>query len=187
MIINNASILTTIDVADRGPFNIQYTIEGHHNLGHDWVGGSMDILNISVNDPVFFLHHTFIDYIWEKFREKQRKYGIDSQKDYSAIARVVTGNKPYNLRPFHKPNRAMNCFFWLRKIDGYWNNFTDLYEYEDSPECPDCGNSLFFTCNKNLGRCISKHSQDSRDRKEGPSRGVKSNNYFDIVNRICAV
>src|SRR5581483_2856033 len=34
-----------------------------HNLVHVWVGGSMGPMS-SPNDPVFFLHHCFIDKLW---------------------------------------------------------------------------------------------------------------------------
>lgn len=34
-----------------------------HNRGHMWVGGSM-IPMTSPNDPVFFLHHCFVDKLW---------------------------------------------------------------------------------------------------------------------------
>jgi tyrosinase len=34
-----------------------------HNLVHDWVGGHM-LTSVSPNDPVFFLHHCFIDKCW---------------------------------------------------------------------------------------------------------------------------
>src|SRR5206468_3778310 len=34
-----------------------------HNLTHVWVGGSMGPMS-SPNDPVFFLHHCFIDKLW---------------------------------------------------------------------------------------------------------------------------
>ena len=109
---------------------------------------------MSENDLICFLHHAFIDYIWEKFREKQRKFDIDPETDYLLIARVETGDESYDLRPFHEPNRIMDCFYWLRNIDGNLNNFTDLYEYKNSPECPECGNSPLLTCNTNIGRCI---------------------------------
>jgi tyrosinase len=34
-----------------------------HNLVHDWVGGHM-LTTVSPNDPVFWLHHSFIDKCW---------------------------------------------------------------------------------------------------------------------------
>lgn len=38
-----------------------------HNYGHGWVGGDdghMGDANESPNDPIFFLHHAFIDKVW---------------------------------------------------------------------------------------------------------------------------
>lgn len=42
-----------------------------HDGVHDWIGGDMGSVTVSAFDPVFYLHHAFIDYIWEKFREHQ--------------------------------------------------------------------------------------------------------------------
>ncbi|KAH3823070.1 hypothetical protein DPMN_124868 [Dreissena polymorpha] len=36
-----------------------------------WVGGDMSNTPAALYDPVFFLHHVFIDYIWEQFRTRQ--------------------------------------------------------------------------------------------------------------------
>lgn len=35
-----------------------------HNLVHNWVGGSMNEIGSAPNDPVFFLHHCYIDRLW---------------------------------------------------------------------------------------------------------------------------
>lgn len=40
---------------------------GLHNPVHNWVGGNMTQAT-SPNDPVFFLHHCYIDLLWEKWR-----------------------------------------------------------------------------------------------------------------------
>jgi tyrosinase len=38
-----------------------------HNPVHNWVGGNMADAT-SPNDPVFFLHHAFIDLLWERWK-----------------------------------------------------------------------------------------------------------------------
>jgi len=38
-----------------------------HNRGHVWVGGSM-LGTTSPNDPIFFLHHCFVDLIWAEWQ-----------------------------------------------------------------------------------------------------------------------
>jgi tyrosinase len=39
-------------------------IEGIHNSGHVWVGGSMSGILTAPTDPVFWMHHAEIDRIW---------------------------------------------------------------------------------------------------------------------------
>lgn len=38
-----------------------------HNPVHAWIGGDMDTAS-SPNDPVFFLHHCYLDLLWERWR-----------------------------------------------------------------------------------------------------------------------
>jgi tyrosinase len=40
-----------------------------HNRGHVWVGGHM-LLSTSPNDPIFFLHHCFVDKIWADWQAR---------------------------------------------------------------------------------------------------------------------
>lgn len=42
-----------------------------HNRVHVWVGGSM-LPGTSPNDPVFFLHHCFLDKIWANWQKRMR-------------------------------------------------------------------------------------------------------------------
>ena len=39
-------------------------LEGIHNSGHVWVGGSMGSIPTAPCDPVFWMHHAEIDRIW---------------------------------------------------------------------------------------------------------------------------
>ncbi|MFE1952983.1 tyrosinase family protein [Streptomyces sp. NPDC059524] len=41
----------------------------NHNLVHRWVGGHM-LGAGSVNDPVFWLHHSFVDLCWSRWRKR---------------------------------------------------------------------------------------------------------------------
>jgi tyrosinase len=40
-------------------------LERHHDSVHVWIGGHMGGTPSSPQDPVFFLHHCFIDYLWD--------------------------------------------------------------------------------------------------------------------------
>ncbi|MFF7983460.1 tyrosinase family protein [Streptomyces sp. NPDC007901] len=41
----------------------------NHNRVHRWVGGHM-VSGASVNDPVFWLHHAFVDLQWSRWRQR---------------------------------------------------------------------------------------------------------------------
>ncbi|MGW0864584.1 tyrosinase family protein [Streptomyces sp. NPDC002611] len=43
----------------------------NHNRVHGWVGGDM-LGGASVNDPVFWLHHAFIDLQWSRWQRRHR-------------------------------------------------------------------------------------------------------------------
>lgn len=42
---------------------------GLHNPVHNWIGGNMGDAT-SPNDPIFFLHHCYIDLLWENWRKQ---------------------------------------------------------------------------------------------------------------------
>lgn len=43
-----------------------------HGLSHVWVGGFMFVIRVSPNDPTFYMHHSFVDYLWEQFRQNRQ-------------------------------------------------------------------------------------------------------------------
>jgi tyrosinase len=45
-------------------------LEHWHNLGHVFVGGTMNQTN-SPLDPIFYLHHGFVDKLWQEWEEKE--------------------------------------------------------------------------------------------------------------------
>ncbi|HEX9859093.1 MAG TPA: tyrosinase family protein [Paracoccaceae bacterium] len=48
-----------------GTFNtFAPALEGIHNSGHVWVGGSMSLITTAPTDPIFWMHHCEIDRIW---------------------------------------------------------------------------------------------------------------------------
>lgn len=53
-----------------GPNSWERTCEdGLHNPVHRWIGGNMGDAT-SPNDPVFFMHHCYIDLLWERWRKQ---------------------------------------------------------------------------------------------------------------------
>ncbi len=64
-----ASALTTAPYWP-GTNSWERTCEGElHNPVHNWIGGNMKDAT-SPNDPIFFLHHCYIDLLWEKWRKQ---------------------------------------------------------------------------------------------------------------------
>ncbi|OWF47427.1 uncharacterized protein LOC110454385 [Mizuhopecten yessoensis] len=135
-------------------------LEDVHDSVHVWVGGGngqMNDLNTAAQDPAFFSHHAFVDYLWEEFRQRQIQLGIDPSLDYPA----QFGS------PQHAPLAPMR-FGNLRNIDGYSNLITsNIYQYEASPTCrrqrPTCG-SDFLRCDTNraMPRCITLRIDEAR-------------------------
>lgn len=136
---------------------IDDNLEYHHDAVHRWVGtpnGHMADPNLAAMDPVFFLHHCYIDYLWEKFRERQKRLGINSEKDY-----------PKTNLTLHAPDRPMdNLEPPIRNVEGYSNRFTRrIYRYADAPSCYNrCGGgrNVFLYCDKKKNGCVSRSRQE---------------------------
>ena len=98
-------------------------------------------------DPVFWFHHTFIDCIYEWFRQKQVEKGINPMRDWPA----EYGDSA------HSPFAAMRLGS-LRMIDGTNNFFTErTLLCKDRPgTCKnnlECG--IYMRCDPQTSRCVS--------------------------------
>lgn len=127
----------------------QYNLELLHGGPHVWIGGQMAGLNSAAHDPVFFLHHAFVDYIWEVFRIRQLRFcRVNPINDY-----------PPSL-DLHHVDRAMDSYPAYSNGDGYSGYWTsNWYSYESSPHCSlsrSCG-TPYLTCGirRNRPTCIS--------------------------------
>ncbi|VDM62936.1 unnamed protein product [Angiostrongylus costaricensis] len=121
------------------------TFESMHGLSHVWVGGFMFVIRVSPNDPMFYLHHAFVDYLWEQFRKKQQsREQRETQWD--------TCNELHGYDEQMKP-------FRLQNRDGLSNQYTDEYDYEPVRHCtsmiPEC-DSPYYWCDTKSWRCRSK-------------------------------
>ena len=89
--------------------------ENMHGSVHVFVGGHMGNLVCSPSDPIFWMHHAFVDCIWQKFRDSSQ---ITPLTEY-----------PSSAPPAHDGNDNMIPFTGLRNIDGM-NTWTSLfYQY----------------------------------------------------------
>jgi tyrosinase len=63
--IGALSILPNAATMANSTFNaFTPALQGVHNSGHVWVGGSMGSVATAPADPVFWMHHAEIDRIW---------------------------------------------------------------------------------------------------------------------------
>lgn len=62
---------TILDAMDRNPTysNFRSTLEIYHGTPHVFVGGGMNSM-MSPMDPIFWVHHAFIDAIWDVYQKK---------------------------------------------------------------------------------------------------------------------
>ncbi len=77
-------------------------LEEVHGHIHLWVGGSMFPMT-SPNDPVFFLHHCYVDRIWDRWQINKP----DNDDYYPSDGTVTTGG---GVIPYQ--NRSAKIFPW---------------------------------------------------------------------------
>ncbi|WAR12529.1 TYR3-like protein, partial [Mya arenaria] len=139
----------------------QYNLELQHNALHVWMGGNMDDLSQSAEDPVFYLHHSFVDYLWEEFRTRQKMIGIDPETDYPE-SNWGDDN--------HAPDAAIG-FGDLRNVDALSNVIADLVKYDPSPVCtrshPTCI-SKYLRCDssRSYPACVSLSQEELNPLKD---------------------
>ena len=99
--------------ADTSPQNIENT----HGSVHYWVAdkrqkGQMGDLLCSPSDPVFYMHHAFIDCIWELFRQTSQTTPLDEYTNHDEDS-------------IHWPDAPMKPFGLMNK-NGLANHYTKL-------------------------------------------------------------
>uniref|UniRef100_A0A183BW73 ShKT domain-containing protein n=1 Tax=Globodera pallida TaxID=36090 RepID=A0A183BW73_GLOPA len=133
-------------------------VELNHNNVHTWIGGDMGGLPTAPQDPVFFMHHCFIDYIWEQWRLKwqsrtQRETEFPTDREVDACSGSVNYRLSATMRPFQDP-------VVLNRV-GLSNDYTDfLYTYAPRPTCQSAGGCgspyLFCDTTKRTPLCCAK-------------------------------
>ena len=96
------------------------TTEGSqlHNRVHLWVGGSM-VPMTSPNDPVFFLHHCFIDKVWADWQAAQNEANAAGAPHYAPLSGGPTG---HNFGDVLQP--------WTRRIEDVMDIAALGYAYQ---------------------------------------------------------
>ncbi|KAH9495731.1 putative tyrosinase-like protein tyr-3 [Bulinus truncatus] len=79
--------------ATNSPFNLEVI----HGGPHIYVGGTMSQLSTAAYDPLFFLHHAFVDYIFESFRERLRSIGVNPETYPQVVSSYLYCVQPYEM------------------------------------------------------------------------------------------
>ncbi|XP_060079092.1 uncharacterized protein LOC132558533 [Ylistrum balloti] len=104
----------------------RYNLEFYHNRIHVFLGGFLMDISLAPRDPLFFLLHTYIDYVWELFRQSLISRGIDAERY------PPTGGLDFR----HAPDRPMEGFPEWQNKDGYLNDWNDrIAHYKPSFHC----------------------------------------------------
>ena len=69
----------------------------------------MGSITCSPNDPIFWMHHSFVDCTWEEFRRTSQK--TNPETDYPT-------NENGDYEEAHEPQRTMIPFGPLKNIEG---------------------------------------------------------------------
>lgn len=117
------------DMLERGPV---------HHGAHRWVGGIM-AANVSPRDPVFYLHHAFVDKLWKEWEDLRgtsafmRTDMIRYNGTYVFNGQTLPSVNPNNI----KNSRALGVFYGenqLAVLDNYTVNNTynsqELFFYQ---------------------------------------------------------
>ncbi|MBN3309470.1 TYRO Tyrosinase, partial [Amia calva] len=99
------------------PQNNRHLNSSMHNLIHDYLNGTISHVPIAANDPIFLVHHAFVDKILEMWLETHQDAHYPNDT---------------NIPKAQRPNSYMTAFFPLRHNDNYFNlKVLDLgYSYE---------------------------------------------------------
>ena len=150
-------------------WNVDSSFETFHGGTHNWVGGVMVNLPVSPSDPMFFLHHSFIDCLFTRMRDNQRSRGFNVDFDYpnDTIAMGVGLRRQGDGRQIQRPEDSwhyslaeMRPFGPVRNIDGLSSFYDNAIQCESRPTCSredtSCGASDYLFCDESSYRCAPK-------------------------------
>lgn len=129
--------LFTNTLYDQAPYNnksigFRSQMEGWsalgHNSVHQFIGGAMATFS-SPNDPIFYLHHAFVDKLWTEWQAKRQCYSDcyqpnDSDVGPRAVPTAWYVNKHWRIPGQHPSDRMWP---WHLKIsDMLWSNYSQI-------------------------------------------------------------
>jgi tyrosinase len=118
-----------------------------HASTHIYLGGLMSDPATSPGEPLFYLFHAFVDWIWEAWRKKNHPDPKDREQDIAL---------PCPYQPFDLPDSPLFPFDRIVR-DGYSNIYPDeFWNFQEPPECENsCWNSPYMVCLPVRKRCMA--------------------------------
>uniref|UniRef100_A0A915J3X4 Tyrosinase copper-binding domain-containing protein n=1 Tax=Romanomermis culicivorax TaxID=13658 RepID=A0A915J3X4_ROMCU len=117
-------------------FCVSSQLELVHGTVHKFVNGIMNDLNSASFDPCFWIHHSFIDKMYEDIQINWRiKLGDASFRASSCLTKGIDGlDEP--MLPFGYRDNNTGQVVGLKNQDGVQSRFMqEDYEYAPSPSC----------------------------------------------------
>ena len=128
----------------------------NHGWVHVLVAGHMEGIACSPSNPVFFIHHGFIDFIWEEFRQNSQVTDPELEYPYHVVSETNIGSQS------HDPDALMQPFDFLFNIHGLSDHYVNYYyAYAPRPisceEESDCQSAILWCdVTEEEGRCKAK-------------------------------
>jgi tyrosinase len=123
-------------------------VQYQHDYVHYYISGDMQERFSSSNDPIFMMHHSFVDSLWETWRQtRQTREEREYQYPEDNGECMPVWHYLFSPMPMLEP---------LRNIDALSNMYTDnMYEYAPRPTCTkhsDECQSEFLFCDTQTNR-----------------------------------
>lgn len=156
------------------------TLESAHDNVHNWVGGTMAPIELAPWDCIFWMHHAYVDYLWEVWRYN---HNYDMKYPYKAGL------------PGHGPNTPMKNMPYMRFLgrvptnkDGYSARLAKLAYYQLSPTCSAqntyCGSpDLQCKIGRYASECVSVDVRFRRETQPFRQANNRGGNVNFKVNR----
>jgi tyrosinase len=110
------------------------TVPKMHNRVHEWVGGTMRPLG-SPNDPVFWLHHCFVDKLWADWQVWQLQVGADNYHLYLPLSGARSGNNLDDpMPPWNQPHDTVtprDVLYNHGQLDYRYDTDNDMQPFDE--------------------------------------------------------
>ena len=101
-------------------FELEVTL---HDPPHGWVGGEMQNMYYSPNDPAFFLHHAMVDYLWQLWTEDGHSVSFN-ENDMPTYDGTVSGYARVDPDDIRNTVTQMGIFYANPDMD-----YIELHDY----------------------------------------------------------